>query len=444
MFLAATLLLHEDQIVQFDDVPYLHQHLVANLPAEPPPDVPARSGALPTNRPLGASGKAAEGSDHEAGGSGQAFGGSEVEAGVSGHEVGGSVHEAASSDAMLTHEASGRPAAALESAASSKPEAVGRVAAGASVDATGRAVPVETSCLAGEDGAPPVAVLLVGTLSHAEVAARLLRAWRARAPPACPPLPLHVWSFRPLVPSGLGDGPAPHSTRAAGEGREDGVARAVDLLLDELESSKHIRRWSRRVIAVIPQPLPSPGQPSAATAAAAALLHRLGELLGELSVSRTPFQALSGTPEAPREAEPAGSIPAGGPGQPMDRFDLKRGQGGAGAATGDSCGAARGRLVVLLCVDPADGDTMTAALAARLLGLCVVNVCDDTLLGVRDGVGGGGADGAQQGGGAHGEEEDNLAAAEAEAGRGLEPLLGLRKGSHWAFTTLDLQMCHGA
>ena len=36
LFLAVTLLLDEAQVVHFDDVPYLHQHLVANLPARPP------------------------------------------------------------------------------------------------------------------------------------------------------------------------------------------------------------------------------------------------------------------------------------------------------------------------------------------------------------------------------------------------------------------------
>jgi len=46
MFLAATLLLNEDQILHFHDIPYLHQHLVANLPAEPPDDLPATSPAI--------------------------------------------------------------------------------------------------------------------------------------------------------------------------------------------------------------------------------------------------------------------------------------------------------------------------------------------------------------------------------------------------------------
>ena len=35
LFLAVNIFLEEDAVVHFDDVPYLHQHLVANLPAEP-------------------------------------------------------------------------------------------------------------------------------------------------------------------------------------------------------------------------------------------------------------------------------------------------------------------------------------------------------------------------------------------------------------------------
>lgn len=41
LFLAVTLLLDETRIVHFDDVPYLHQHLVANLPARPPDAIDA-------------------------------------------------------------------------------------------------------------------------------------------------------------------------------------------------------------------------------------------------------------------------------------------------------------------------------------------------------------------------------------------------------------------
>ena len=39
MFIAATLLLPARAILHFDDVSYLHQHLVMNLPAAPPPDL---------------------------------------------------------------------------------------------------------------------------------------------------------------------------------------------------------------------------------------------------------------------------------------------------------------------------------------------------------------------------------------------------------------------
>ena len=46
MFIAATLMLPARAILHFDDVSYLHQHLVMNLPATPPPVTKVHSHAL--------------------------------------------------------------------------------------------------------------------------------------------------------------------------------------------------------------------------------------------------------------------------------------------------------------------------------------------------------------------------------------------------------------
>ncbi len=144
MFLAATLLLDEGQIVHFSDVAYMHQHLVCNLPAAFGANLSDAYGASP-----------------------------------------GGVDEAEEEAAA---EAEAAKAAAAEAAEA-------EVAAWEMARAGGASA--SSSPVAGDSGGQPPALLYIGSAAQAAAAADFLARWDA--PRTC------RLTIRPLLAHGLGD-----------------------------------------------------------------------------------------------------------------------------------------------------------------------------------------------------------------------------------------------
>lgn len=273
MFLAAALLLQPHQLVHFDDVPFLHQHLVANLPQR----------ASPALRPEDiAGGTAARGAADAAQGATAATAG--VEAATA----------AAADEADEVVAARPPPPQSTSSVAKPRPSPPVRPAAG---------------------GAPGALLFLSGA-AHAAAAAHALARWRP-ARPGC------VLRLRPCAAAALGL-----------------EARATALAL---------------LRAAVPS-----------------------------AVALAPLRLLDKPAATPgRELEPVATADVVGAAADMLLHMGAQLGGGSGGGGGAPATGAAPRLL-LLCLDETDGLTLAASLAARLLGISALNVCDED--GVVDGV----------------------------------------------------------
>ena len=282
MFLAAALLLQPHQLVHFDDVPFLHQHLVANLPQR----------ASPALRPEDVTGGVA------------AQGAATVAAATATTAAAGATGAAADEAA---DEADGEAAAA---AVAARPPPSPRSTSSAAKPRPSPAVRLAA-------GGAPGALLFLSGAAHAAAAAHALARWRP-ARPGC------VLRLRPCAAAALGL-----------------EARATALAL--LRSA-------------VP------------TAVALAPLRLLDE----------PAATLGGGLES---VAAAGAV--GAAADMLVRMGAQLGGGGGGSGGGVPATGAAPRLL-LLCVDETDGLTLAASLAARLLGISALNVCDED--GVVDGT----------------------------------------------------------
>jgi hypothetical protein len=276
MFLAAALLLQPHQLVHFDDVPFLHQHLVANLPQI----------ASPALRPEDITGGVA------------AQGAATV---VAATATAAAARAKAATDDEADDEAP--PAAVV---ATRRPPSPSRSTSSAAKPSPSPAVRLAA-------GGAPGALLFLSGAAHAAAAAHTLARWR----PARPGCELRL---RPCAAAALGLEARATALALLHAAVPTAVALAPLRLLDE--------------------PAPTPGgglEPGGAVGAAADMLVRMGAQLG----------------------------------------------GGGGGGGGVPATGAAPRLL-LLCVDETDGLTLAASLAARLLGIRALNVCDED--GVVDGT----------------------------------------------------------
>jgi len=365
MFIAANLLLRDDQIVHFDDVPYLHQHLVINLPSEPPADVLTdglhnRSTNLTTAR-----------------------------------------------DPLAAQFA--RPTKAT----------LAKTGPGASPTGVTETQTVLDHFEARKVPSNRAAILLIRNSSHAAMAASLLKSWRKHSSSACAPLDVRVWMYtqleEPQGASGL-----PNKMCAAHQPgmpscslRMESVdeSRLIDAHLEDLEASLVVRLVNGRPEAIVPTrpPTSKTGSTSAETipaaiASGAILLQRLGELFSGLSLlaasertsnghehrtssgkSRTPCDVATG-------AELGNPQCHGGSDAFCDHDLDEPDRQGDATAQGESaqigCGSDsnpssrwRGHDplckhgLILLCLDDSDDEALIAALAARLMRICLIDLC---------------------------------------------------------------------
>jgi hypothetical protein len=285
LFLAVTTLLDSEHVVHFDNVPYLHQHLVANLPDAPAPELVRPDGFEPP--PL-----------LEGGGSS-----ADAAADAGGASIGRRVS---------------RGTAALDASCA---------AAGSSMAGSGDEC---TPATAGKR-----VLLFAADASHVAAAIDALQRWQP--PPACASPLLHIQICSPAaldldathaIATLLESLPPTVKSPALHVGRCDGPA-----IMGPDETANADRESQR-------SPGPSPRLPAAHLAAS---------------------EALAALQSSQSDAVTGGST-------------------AAAAATLLQLGVALDagwHGLLLLCVDATDGRTMAAALAARLRGVRVLNVCDE-------------------------------------------------------------------
>ena len=304
MFLAAALLLQPHQLVHFDDVPFLHQHLVANLPQR----------ASPALRPEDVVGGIAEG----ASGGTAAQGAPTVAAPTASTAAAGMAAAADDEADDVVTAASASASAAAAAASASASASASSSSLSSSSAAAARPPPPRSSSSAATPraaGGAPGALLFLSGAAHAAAAAHALARWRP-ARPGC------VLRLRPCAAAALGLEARATALALLRSAAPTAVVLAPLRLLDE------------------PAPTPAgslaPAAAAGAVGAAADMLVRMGAQLG-----------------------------------------------GGGGGGGEAATAAPPRLL-LLCVDETDGLTLAASLAARLLGVSALNVCDED--GVVDGT----------------------------------------------------------
>ena len=271
MFLAAALLLQPHQLVHFDDVPFLHQHLVANLPQRAPPALRLKDIASDTT-----SGKAAQGAADAA--------------------FVTTVTAAVGATAVADGEA--------DEIARPPPPSPPRSTSSSSLSSSVAKVRPSPPMMRPAAGGAPGALLFLSGAAHAAAAAHALARWRP-AQPGC------VLRLRPCAVAALGL-----------------EARAIALAL--------LRTAAPVSIALDPL-----------------------RLLDE------PVAALGGGLEP---------VPAGGAVGAAADMLLRM---GAQLGGGDALGAGAAPRLLLLCVDETDSLTLAVSLAARLLGIGALNVCDE-------------------------------------------------------------------
>ena len=290
LFLAVTLFLPLARVLHFDDVPYLHQHLVSNLPTAPADEL-----LLPAEFQ-----RAQE--DAEAG----------TEAGV---EAGAGARTEARTEAKTkagAREGRGASVADTAAVAAASTPAVATQMVGCEADGTC----TPTARVRASGGVP--VLIFVSNATHAAAAVDALSRWNPAAAAALAPASQCQHNSLPLR----------LCTPAAGDGRSD--ATITELM----------RRLPSGLFSLAPP------------VSCAGLAAEAGDA-PDTDASIAALEAIQGSEDG------AGSTAAA-----------------AAATVLHISSVLRGSSVLIACVDVTDGRTLAAALAARLRGATLLNVCD--------------------------------------------------------------------